>query len=191
MNLKFNITIGTLFILAGILLGSGSIISYLDPMMSSTVAAVSTSTVSTKKSTDETSAQEPVHISVPNTGLSVNIQPGYYNEKDGSWTLSKTEAQFAVISNEPNTVSGNTYIYGHNTSEVFAKLQDVKTGDKAIVSTADGKQYTYVLVSTKEVSPTDVDQFSYKGKPILTLQTCSGLWDQYRKLFVFNLESVN
>jgi hypothetical protein len=36
--------------------------------------------------------------------------------------------------------------------------------------------------------PTDATLFEYKGKPILTIQTCSGVWYQNRQLFTFDLE---
>jgi LPXTG-site transpeptidase (sortase) family protein len=188
MNVKFKLTIGALFVLAGALLGSESIIDYVHSL-SERPSVVSPEQKPSFKPRQSHNAQ-PTHISVSRIGLSVDVEPGYYDDSQQAWTVSDTKAQFATTTSEPNEIGGNTFIYGHNREGIFGSLHNAQIGDEAIVTTTD-KTYTYRLVSSKDVKPTDASLFNYKGKPILTLQTCSGAWDQYRRLFVFNLEKVS
>jgi LPXTG-site transpeptidase (sortase) family protein len=133
----------------------------------------------------------PTHIAIPSVDISVDIEPGYYNKSNQTWTLSSSKAEYATITPKANNGSGNTFIYGHNRWAVFYKLLKVRPGDEAIVTTANNHTFTYKLVRQKVTQPTDNSLFGYQGPPILTLQTCSGLWYQDRSLFIFNLEKVS
>jgi LPXTG-site transpeptidase (sortase) family protein len=133
----------------------------------------------------------PTHISIPSVDISVDIEPGYYDKTSKTWTLSTTKAEYATITPQANNGGGNTFIYGHNRWAVFYKLLKVQPGDEAIVSTANGHTFTYKMTGQKVTQPTDNSLFRYQGPPILTLQTCSGLWYQNRSLFVFSLEKVS
>jgi LPXTG-site transpeptidase (sortase) family protein len=188
MNIKFNLTIGALFLLAGALLGSESIIHYVQSL-SAHPAPTSPQQIAIPQNSHDQKT-EPTHISIDRIGLSVDIEPGYYDATQGVWTVSDTKAQFATTTSQPNKTAGNTFIYGHNRAGIFGNLHKSKVGDEAIVTTTHGV-FTYKLVSYRDVSPNDTSLFTYTGKPILTLQTCSGSWDQYRRLFVFNLEKVS
>lgn len=128
----------------------------------------------------------PDHIYLPGVDISVDIEPGYYNKASQTWTLSSTRAEYATVTPQPNNGNGNTFIYGHNRWEVFYKLLKVQPGDEAIVTTTNNHKFVYKLASRRDTSPTDNSLFAYQGPPILTLQTCSGLWYQNRSLFVFN-----
>lgn len=192
MKLKFNLIIGFLFIAAGVLLCSDQILQYVQK---SNAQPVTLSKSAEAKSKIKTASQViktalPTHIDVPATGVSVDIEPGYYNFSDNTWTISNVKANFATITSVPNSESGNTYIYGHNKVEVFAKLNNAKIGDEAKVINSEGKTFVYKLVQIKDVKPDDLSLLlEYQGKPILTLQTCSGFFDQYRRLFIFDYES--
>lgn len=192
MKLKFNLIIGFLFIAAGVLLCSDQILQYVQK---SNAQPVTLSKSAEAKSKIKTASQViktalPTHIDVPATGVSVDIEPGYYNFSDNTWTISDVKANFATITSVPNSESGNTYIYGHNKVEVFAKLNNAKIGDEAKVINSEGKTFVYKLVQIKDVKPDDLSLLlEYQGKPILTLQTCSGFFDQYRRLFIFDYES--
>ena len=135
---------------------------------------------------------EPASISIPSLGVNLSIAPGVYDAKTGAWTLSNDKAQYAVMTPQPNNQSGNTFIYGHYRKGVFATLHDIRPGAKAVVTTADGKAFTYVYRSERTVAPQDSQGiFDYEGAPILTVQTCSGVFFQNRQLFTFDLESVS
>jgi LPXTG-site transpeptidase (sortase) family protein len=69
-------------------------------------------------------------------------------------------------------------------------LNKALIGTTATVKTTDNKTFTYALSAIHDVSPTDPSWLvNYKGKAILTLQTCAGFWDQYRRLFIFDFVS--
>lgn len=133
----------------------------------------------------------PDRIAVPAVNINLKIIPGYYDPASQSWNLSLTDAQWGVMTARPNNKSGNTFIYAHARKNVFLDLPKVKPGDEAIVSSDNGHTFTYRFISSVETAPTDTSLFDYKGKPILVLQTCSGLWYQYRQLFTFDLVKVD
>lgn len=133
----------------------------------------------------------PTHISIPSVGIDLEVIPGYYNSSDQSWTLSLDKAQWGTMTAQANNKEGDTYIYGHYRLHVFYTLPHVQPGDEAVVMTDNGHKFTYQFVSSVTTTPTDTSLFSYKGKPILVLQTCTGLWYQYRQLFTFHLVEVD
>lgn len=133
----------------------------------------------------------PVKIEIPALDLSLSIIPGYYNQTNKSWTLTNDKAQFATLSTPPNTESGNTFVYGHARKNVFAGLHNLHTGAVAVVTTDNGHTFYYELAATDVVDPSDWNAvFGYQGKPILTLQTCTGPTYAKRQLFTFNLIRV-
>ena len=133
---------------------------------------------------------KPVRLSIPSIELDIAVVDGVYNAQQKTWTLSNSNAHYALISPQPNNSSGNTFIYGHNRKEVFAKLAKVKAGDEALLYTDNGNVFRYVFRISVETNPYDDSLFAYSGPPIVTLQTCSGLWYQNRQLFTFDFVSV-
>lgn len=177
-----------LFILAGALLGSEHLLQSLVYKPAASAATVPTNNNAAAVRTDVARISgNPVHISIPSVGISVDIEKGYYNASNQTWTLSKTKAEFATVTNEPNNQGGNTFIYGHNRPQVFNKLLQVSTGSSVIITTDNGHTFTYMYKSVRDTKPTDTSLFEYQGDPILTLQTCSGVWYENRRLFTFNL----
>jgi LPXTG-site transpeptidase (sortase) family protein len=185
-NLRFYLYIGLFLILVGLLLGSSHFIKYWQQKNSQPVFAQSTGQSSTAPA-KATLSGFPAHISIPSVDISVDIDPGYYNTKSQEWSLSLTKAEYATITPLANNGGGNTFIYGHNRWAVFYKLLKVQPGDQAIVTTTNNHTFTYQMTSERDTKPTDTSLFTYKGPPILTLQTCSGFWYQNRSLFVFKL----
>lgn len=189
-HLRFYFFIGLFFILAGLLLSSPHLVQLWQQKNSQPVFADSISD-SASKLKQATISGVPAHISIPNADISVDIEPGYYNKTAKTWTLSLTKAEYAMITPEANNGNGNTFIYGHNRWEVFYKLLKVQPGDEAIVTTANNHTFVYKMTGRRDTNPNDDSLFRYQGPPILTLQTCSGLWYQNRSLFVFNLVSAS
>ncbi|HLG90996.1 MAG TPA: sortase [Candidatus Saccharimonadales bacterium] len=128
----------------------------------------------------------PVELYIPSLNMKLKVVDGVYNPKDGSWTLSRDKVHFALPSAVPNNELGNTLIYGHYRPEVFARLKNIKSGEKAIVKTDNGYSFTYRFQESEAVNPADTSIFSYDGEPQLTLQTCSGAWLQNRQLYSFD-----
>lgn len=132
----------------------------------------------------------PHRVLIAELGIDVKVINGYYDNKTKEWTLSKDKAQFATITQKPNTTNGNTFIYGHAKKSVFGKLASTRVGTIANVVTADNRIYVYKYKYSYTVAPEDSSLFSYIGPPILTLQTCSGFYDQHRTMYVFELIGV-
>ena len=103
-----------------------------------------------------------------------------------AWTLTRDKVQYAVMTAQPNNDNGNTLIYGHYRREVFSRLRFVAPDAEAIVITDNGYKFVYKFKSFKVVQPSDGTIFKYKGKPQLTLQTCTGVFFQNRQLFDFD-----
>ncbi|MDQ5982397.1 MAG: sortase [Patescibacteria group bacterium] len=184
MKIRFHIITGCLFVLAGVLIGSQfytpSIGAESKKLVPTPVAHVSPETIS----------GEPSHISVPSLRISTDIIPGYYNKVDSSWTLSTTKAMYATLTAKPNSQSGNTYIYAHARTGLFANLANAKKGTEVVVTTANGHEFTYLYSYAHDVNPSDTSVLNPTNKPQLTLQTCSGIWSENRYLVVFHLVGV-
>ena len=132
----------------------------------------------------------PTRIIVKDVNIDLPVQKGYYDKRTQQWTLSLDKAQFAMVSTAPNSIKGNTYIYGHARQAVFARLLNLKSGSIAVVDTDKNQEFTYQLQRTIVTKPEDSSMLFYQGAPILTLQTCSGSVYQNRSLFVFTLVGV-
>jgi LPXTG-site transpeptidase (sortase) family protein len=133
---------------------------------------------------------QPARIQIPALAVDLPIIDGYYNANSKTWTLTKDKVQYATITPQPNNKEGNTFLYGHNRPEVFKVLSKIKSGDEVIITTTNGHTFTYTFRTAYETNPNDVSLFEYKGAPILTIQTCSGVWYQNRQLFTFDLTKV-
>jgi LPXTG-site transpeptidase (sortase) family protein len=154
--------------------------------------AVAAATVAATNPDDSYVSGEPASIAIPSLGIDLAVAPGVYNEQTHQWTLSLDKAHYAVMTPQPNTQGGNTFIYGHYRRNVFASLHNIQPGAQAVVRTHNGKTFTYVYESNRIVAPEQSQGiFDYQGKPILTVQTCTGVFFENRQLFTFNLVSVS
>lgn len=137
----------------------------------------------------------PVRVVVPTHAIDLSIEPGEYNPADNSWTLNDTDAFFAKLSNPANNSNGNTFIYGHGTDAVFGKLSanPPTPGTIAKVYTDNGYVFTYTFREVKDYDPADTSALSdiSKGKPRVTLQTCTGDWSQWRTMYTFDFQKAN
>jgi LPXTG-site transpeptidase (sortase) family protein len=133
----------------------------------------------------------PVHINISSVGIDLNVIPGYYYPQTKSWTLTSTNAQYGTITAKANNKSGATFIYGHALMNVFGKLPKVQPGDTAVIKTDSGHTFIYKFQKSSVVTPDNTSLFSYKGQPVLILQTCTGAWYQNRQLFVFSFSEVS
>lgn len=143
-----------------------------------------------KPSLAQFTSGKPIRIVVPHANVDLPVDEGNYDSSDGSWTLSNTNAEFAMPSMPANDKQGNTLIYGHDTPRVFAPLDVVTTGDAAVVFTDNGHKFYYIFKSAENVKPDNMNVFQYLGKPALILQTCSGNWSEWRRLYTFDFVRV-
>ncbi len=133
---------------------------------------------------------QPTHIDFPSLDVSVDVTPGYYDAASSTWSVSTDKAQFATVTSEPNNKTGNTFIYGHNRWQVFTKLLDATIGDEAIINTENGHVFKYTLTAIHDTDQTDTSFLQPTEKPTLTVQTCSGLNYEYRRMLSFSFVEV-
>lgn len=90
---------------------------------------------------------------------------------------------------------GNTVIFGHSSldigakgdyGEVFAKLNDLKKGDKIqVINTKDQSKISYKVFDKKIVMPEDTYVIDPTDEPQLTLLTCWPIGSDQKRLVVF------
>lgn len=136
-------------------------------------------------------AGEPVRITVPNLGIDLPIDEGQYDEANQTWTLSGYHAQFAMASVVANDFQGNTFIYGHNNPDVFGKLKQLTAGDTMQLYTDNGYVFSYTFTAYADLQPDDGSVFKYDGPPQATIQTCSGAWNELRRMYHFDFTEVH
>lgn len=132
----------------------------------------------------------PVKINIPELKINKEILPGVYDTATNSWIVSDSGVHFAHPSSPPNDYIGNTLIYGHNNKFTFGPLQYLEEGDIAEVTTDNNLNFTYVYKRVVDFDPNDTSIFDYKGKPKLSLQTCTGWLNQIRSLYQFDFVKV-
>lgn len=133
---------------------------------------------------------KPMRLLVPSLGMDLSVEDGIYDAKTGQWTLSLDKVHYALMTVQPNDKQGNTLIYGHYRPEVFAYLHTIQKGALVKVKTENNHTFTYKFTGSRVVNPADTSVLSYEGKPMLTLQTCTGAFMQNRQLFSFDLVDV-
>jgi LPXTG-site transpeptidase (sortase) family protein len=133
---------------------------------------------------------QPIELLIPSLNMDLPIIPGYYDSQAKIWTLTLSEVQYATITPQPNNVEGNTFLYGHYRRAVFARLHTIPPSAQAIVKTSNNHTFYYQLSDIRTTNPGDDSVFTYRGKPILTIQTCTGIFFQYRQLYTFTLQKV-
>lgn len=129
----------------------------------------------------------PVRIVIKGADLDLVVKPGKFNPSTEEWTLNNQDAFFAEQTSPISNIIGNTLIYGHNIPQVFTKLHELEKGAELVVFTDTGAQFSYTLVSSEEVLPSNTQILYQQTKPQVTLQTCTGNWNEYRRLFTFTL----
>ncbi len=139
----------------------------------------------------------PVRIVIPGSSyegrvVDLPVDKGYYDQATDSWTLSGYHAQFMTISSLANNLAGDTYIYGHNNDYVFGALRHVTPdpGATALIYTDNGHIFSYGFVSATNVAPDATAVLDYHGPPILTIQTCTGSFNEVRTLYMYNFDKV-
>lgn len=133
----------------------------------------------------------PTRIVIASLGIDLSVDKGYYDAGSASWSLSGYHAQYAILSPMPNDTSGNTFIYGHNNPYVFGPLKRIESGAQAKVYTSNHHVFTYTFVKTNAVTPNNTSVLMYQGAPIMTIQTCSGVWNEQRQMYSFKFTGVS
>lgn len=132
----------------------------------------------------------PVRLVIPALSIDLPTDPGTYDPSSDSWTLSGYHAQYAISSAPANNVGGETFIYGHNNPYVFWNMKYIHPGYQAMIYTDNGHEFLYTYRATNALGPNATGILDYLGPPVLTVQTCSGSFNQYRQMYYFNFTKV-
>lgn len=144
--------------------------------------------------TDVTVSADP-RLIIPK--INVDVPAIYDTTPDSASQLKAMESGVAYFgipgaNSRPGQI-GNTVLSGHSSNDVidsgnykfiFARLEQMNTGDSVYVN-YESKRYTYVVTKKEVVKPTDVGKLVYPtDKPVLTLITCTPLGTALNRLLV-------
>lgn len=192
LNLRAALAFGVIFVIIGLFLLTYQFFNIWRAQQT-TAASQPIGTILKRSSGDNETpyiSGKPAQVTVPSVGIDLKVIPGYYDPKTNSWNLTLDKAQWAVMTPQPNDKTGMTFIYAHYRKGVFYTLPKIKPGEIAKVVTEKGHNFTYKFRASSVVPPQDTSLFNYQGKPILVLQTCTGIRFENRQLFVFDLVKV-
>jgi hypothetical protein len=99
----------------------------------------------------------------------------------GQWPLSKETGHY-LLNSATLHQQGNVIIYGHNTDGVLGWLLDVQPTDQLTLTDQLGTTYHYQIESITDVTADDVSWLQPSEQHILTIYTCSGWFDHYRRV---------
>jgi LPXTG-site transpeptidase (sortase) family protein len=133
---------------------------------------------------------KPTKILVPSLSLEINIEEGNYNSIDKSWNVSDQNAQFISVSDNPGPENGNTVIYAHNTKNLFGDTHKLKDSDNVYLYNENSNLIEYEYTGFKLVDPSNVSVINSSDSSKLTLITCSGLFNQKRRIMDFKFVQI-
>jgi LPXTG-site transpeptidase (sortase) family protein len=119
----------------------------------------------------------PTQIVIDKAHINLPIALG--SIEHGIWQTAKDKPTFLSTSSRPGE-GNNIVIYGHNTKPIFASLKQVKVGDRIDIQNSEGKLYEYSVQQIQVVDPSEIDVVLPKDHEVLTVYTCTGLFDSKR-----------
>jgi LPXTG-site transpeptidase (sortase) family protein len=128
----------------------------------------------------------PVGLSIPSLDIYLPVIKGQYDPSTNNWTLTDSNAQYMVDSAKPNNIAGKTFIYGHALRNIFGKLPYIQPGAELSLTTSNGYRFNYRFDSSFATAPSDLSVLDNSKKPVLYVQTCSGVFYQNRQIFSFD-----
>jgi LPXTG-site transpeptidase (sortase) family protein len=149
------------------------------------------SAIAADTSKPEIKTGQPTELHISDIGVNLVVAKGEFDQATHTWNVSTDKAHYATVSDAPNNQYGNTFIYGHNRANVFARLAQLQPGAEATIRTDNNLEFVYRLSKVEETDPNNTSVLlPYSNKPTLSLQTCSGSWYQNRQIFRFDFVRV-
>jgi len=192
--------IGSIVTTCILTLGSLTALLYASHLLGSAVQAVQESSLQVHNEKPVVRAPvaisgKPIRITIPSSNIDLHIDDGGYDKTTKTWTLSETHAQFATISTVANNQKGTTFIYGHGTDAVFGKIgtNHPPVGTSAYLYADNGHVFAYKLRVIEDKNPTDTEIFHQisSGPPRLIVQTCTGMFSEWRTMFIFSFDTLS
>lgn len=101
---------------------------------------------------------------------------------NGVWEIPEKSA--GHLNTSSGIGSGNMVVYAHNKNSLFGPIRWIKTESVIEIVGHDEKTYRYQVVEIKEVGPDKIEYVLPKNEEVLTLYTCSGIFDSKRLVVV-------
>lgn len=124
----------------------------------------------------------PVRITITDLTIDLNIKQGAYDKTTHGWNIDSQNAYLAI---EPAT----PIIYAHNRPSLFYALRNVKNHTIMTLHHSDGTAVHYSYVKTRFVTPDDGSVLTEANSQTVILLTCSGLFDESRRIVYFREQS--
>lgn len=180
----------SLYIVVGVgVWGGGQVVQAVSPVQDQVSQAI---TLPKKRIlSQQIISGHPVRFSVERLGIDLPVNDGVYNPQTREWSLSDDAVYFATITTEPNESQGNTFIYGHNQSQVIGLMSAIQPGDIVTIQTSNNHTFRYTYTHDSIVAPTFTAALKEDpDKPQLTVMTCEGIWSETRRMMYFDLLEV-
>jgi len=134
----------------------------------------------------------PVRLVIPRLAIDLKVTAGTFDPSQRTWVVDKKIVDFIPDTAPLSNTQGSMFLYGHNANDVLGKTGALQPGDVAYIYTDNNHVFSYKLQSTVVVKPTDTSVLNglNLGNPGFKLMTCTGLWDQDRRIMTFTLESA-
>ncbi len=130
-------------------------------------------------------------IEIPRISLIKEVIDGEYSADRNEWTLTDDKVHYATMTPTINDHSGQTMLYGHNTSAVLEPVKLVQLGDELLITSENGAVFVYIYSRDRFVEPTDVSVFSETPeRPSVVLMTCEGWFSETRRLLYFDFKEI-
>jgi len=120
----------------------------------------------------------PVRMQIVTADLNLTVKKGTFDARTYQWTINDSDAFFAEGTATP-------LIYGHNRPGIFAPLSHIQKGSVLELTYADGSTGSYVYYATRFVSPDDASVLKETNPQTVMLLTCSGLFNDSRRIVYF------
>jgi LPXTG-site transpeptidase (sortase) family protein len=130
-------------------------------------------------------SSKPVFISIPAVGIKLPVTESEI--KNGVWEISETGVSHLDISGNPGG-GNNIVIYGHNKNSLLGPIRWLKIGDLVELTDSQNKIFSYKIVNSLTTSAEDIGYVLPKNSEILTLYTCTGIFDSKRFIVVAVLQ---
>lgn len=121
-------------------------------------------------------------LTIADLGIHLDIKQGVFDRSAGKWNIDDHAAYIV-------TGSATPIIYAHNRPALFSPLRRIEANASMTLRQPDGTTSYYHYLKTRLVTPDDGGVLSEVNQHTVILLTCSGLFDEYRRLVYFEEQS--
>jgi len=120
---------------------------------------------------------KPQRLIIPSVSIDLEIKKA--SVSGNNWEINPKGASHLKFSAGPGQ-KGNMIIFGHNKSDLLGNVLNIKEGAEIEVIDTQTRNHKYKVFQTLVVDPSEIWVLEDKGEEMLTLYTCTGLFDSKR-----------